>query len=200
MRQWFITRPSRRAARDRYASRIKVITNSTVSKYSVELSVIGQLRNVDDTFDVSISYHKEKSGLVLFLITFSLLWMVRWWHTKWETMYNKIQYIMTAWMNIFNGKSIAQGFMTHVTCRLTAKNRDQLRNPALGSRVWATFVLIFSFQCFSATCWWIKAVVITASVRCFSFPPTTVGDVPCRKRVQWVCHRCGNQRLRPAAA
>jgi len=27
------------------------------------------------------------------------------------------------------------GFMTHVTCRLTAKNRDQLRNPALGNRV-----------------------------------------------------------------
>jgi len=30
--------------------------------------------------------------------------------------------------------------MTHVTCRLTAKNRDQLRNPTLGSRVLATFV------------------------------------------------------------
>jgi len=30
--------------------------------------------------------------------------------------------------------------MTHVTCRLTAKNRDQLRNPTLGSRVWATFL------------------------------------------------------------
>jgi len=29
--------------------------------------------------------------------------------------------------------------MTHVTCMLTAKNRDQLRNPTLGSRVWATF-------------------------------------------------------------
>ena len=29
--------------------------------------------------------------------------------------------------------------MTHVTCRLTAKNRDQLRNPTLGTRVWATF-------------------------------------------------------------
>ena len=28
--------------------------------------------------------------------------------------------------------------MTHVTCRLTAKNRDQLRIPALGNRVWAT--------------------------------------------------------------
>ena len=30
-------------------------------------------------------------------------------------------------------------FMTHVTCRLTAKNRDQLRNPTIGNRVWATF-------------------------------------------------------------
>ena len=28
--------------------------------------------------------------------------------------------------------------MTHITCRLTVKNRDQLRNPTLGSRVWAT--------------------------------------------------------------
>jgi len=33
--------------------------------------------------------------------------------------------------------------MTHITCRLTAKNRDQLRNPTLGNRVWATF-FIFS--------------------------------------------------------
>ena len=33
------------------------------------------------------------------------------------------------------------GFMTYVTGRLTAKNRDQLRNPTLGNRVslWATF-------------------------------------------------------------
>jgi len=29
--------------------------------------------------------------------------------------------------------------MTLVTCRLTAKNRDQLRNRTLGNRVWATF-------------------------------------------------------------
>ena len=28
--------------------------------------------------------------------------------------------------------------MTLVTCRLTAKNRDQLRNPTLGDRAWAT--------------------------------------------------------------
>ena len=29
--------------------------------------------------------------------------------------------------------------MPHVTCRLTVKNWDQLRNPMLGNRVWATF-------------------------------------------------------------
>ena len=29
--------------------------------------------------------------------------------------------------------------MIHVTRRLTAKNRDRLRNPTLGNRVWATF-------------------------------------------------------------
>jgi len=30
--------------------------------------------------------------------------------------------------------------MTHVTCRLTAKSRDQPRNPTLGNRLWATFL------------------------------------------------------------
>ena len=34
--------------------------------------------------------------------------------------------------------------MTHVTCMLTAKNRDQLRNPTLGNRVWATFTFLSS--------------------------------------------------------
>ena len=29
--------------------------------------------------------------------------------------------------------------MTQITCRLTAKNLDQLRNPKLCNRVWATF-------------------------------------------------------------
>ena len=33
------------------------------------------------------------------------------------------------------------GLPTHVTCRLSAKNRDQLRNPTLGNRVWAIFTL-----------------------------------------------------------
>ena len=32
------------------------------------------------------------------------------------------------------------GLMTHVTCRLTAKNQDQLWNPTLGNRVRATFL------------------------------------------------------------
>jgi len=35
--------------------------------------------------------------------------------------------------------------MTHITCRLTAKNRDQLRNSTLGNRVWATFYLFYPF-------------------------------------------------------
>ena len=33
-------------------------------------------------------------------------------------------------------------FMTHVTSRLIAKNRDQLRNPTLRNRVWAAFLLL----------------------------------------------------------
>jgi len=32
--------------------------------------------------------------------------------------------------------------MNHVTSRLTAKNRDQLRNPTLGNRVWATLTFL----------------------------------------------------------
>ena len=32
--------------------------------------------------------------------------------------------------------------MTHITCRLATKNRDQLRNPRLGNRVWATFTFL----------------------------------------------------------
>ena len=36
--------------------------------------------------------------------------------------------------------------MTHVTRRLTAKNRDQLRNPTLGNRVWTTFTFFLMVQ------------------------------------------------------
>ena len=41
--------------------------------------------------------------------------------------------------------------MTHVTCRLTAKNRDQLRNPTLDNRVWAAFTFLHSFSPHSAS-------------------------------------------------
>jgi len=36
--------------------------------------------------------------------------------------------------------------MTHVTCRLTVKNRDQLQKPTLGNRVWATFLHFLHFD------------------------------------------------------
>jgi len=43
--------------------------------------------------------------------------------------------------------------MTHVTCRLTAKNPDQLRNPTLSNRVWATFTFFYiSFECMFLLC------------------------------------------------
>ena len=44
--------------------------------------------------------------------------------------------------------------MIHVTCRLTAKNRDQLRDPTLGNRVWPTF--------FTTTAW--RSAVNASSV------------------------------------
>jgi len=50
---------------------------------------------------------------------------------------------VTAGLAESNG-SLPPGFMTHVTCRLPAKNRDQYRNPTLGNRVWATFTFRLS--------------------------------------------------------
>ena len=41
--------------------------------------------------------------------------------------------------------------MTHVTRRLTAKNRDQPRNRTLGNRVWATFIFL-PCTCLFASC------------------------------------------------
>ena len=47
--------------------------------------------------------------------------------------------------------------MTHITCRLTAKNRDQLQNPTLSTQVWAncTFLRVYAARfdvlcCFGA--------------------------------------------------
>ena len=51
--------------------------------------------------------------------------------------------------------------MTHVTCRLTAENRDQLRNPTLGNRISATFTFftlcssaVYLHLCFTAYSSW----------------------------------------------
>jgi len=48
---------------------------------------------------------------------------------------------VTAGLAESNG-SLPQG-LTHITCMLTAKNRDQLRNHTLGNRVWATFTFFY---------------------------------------------------------
>jgi len=51
--------------------------------------------------------------------------------------------------------------MTYVTCRLAAKNRDQLRNPTLSNRVWAIYLYLFIVQVVDRTAgggrvgsWW----------------------------------------------
>ena len=53
---------------------------------------------------------------------------------------------VTAGLAESNGSLPTAGFMTHITCRLTAKNRDQLWNPMLGNRVWATFTFLINLQ------------------------------------------------------
>jgi len=51
---------------------------------------------------------------------------------------------MRAWRKVIAAYTAA--YMTLVTCRMTAMNRDQLRNPTLGSRVWATFVVFVTVK------------------------------------------------------
>ena len=43
--------------------------------------------------------------------------------------------------------------MTHITCRLTAKNWDHLRNPMLGNRVWATYLYLLLLNTIIYCCW-----------------------------------------------
>ena len=42
--------------------------------------------------------------------------------------------------------------MTHVTFRLTAKNQDQLQNPMLGNRQWATFFVLLLLLNYALLC------------------------------------------------
>ena len=49
------------------------------------------------------------------------------------------------------------GFMTHVTCRLTAKNRDQLRNPTLDKiarGVTSVLLGLFGWFAWNSRCTW----------------------------------------------
>jgi len=50
--------------------------------------------------------------------------------------------------------------MTHVTYRLTAKYRDQLRNPTLGNRVWATFFTIRTIELLDDITYILTAVLL----------------------------------------
>ena len=54
--------------------------------------------------------------------------------------------------------------MIHVTCRLTAKNRDQLRNPTLGNQVWATFT--FNLPITTNDHYIIQNLLPTTSLQC----------------------------------
>ena len=49
--------------------------------------------------------------------------------------------------------------MTHLTCRLTAKNRDQLRNPTLSNRVWVTFIFFLPEPIFETYVVYVKLEV-----------------------------------------
>ena len=69
---------------------------------------------------------------------------------------------------------MAAGFMIHVTCRLTAKNRYQLRNRTLNSRVWATFFTFYyhgdqsptGFYLRDAMLAWVSAMALCLSCLC----------------------------------
>ena len=52
----------------------------------------------------------------------------------------------------------AAGFTTHVTCRLTAKNRDQFRNPTLDNRVCAIFLHTSIHFTFANTDNWLRCI------------------------------------------
>jgi len=57
--------------------------------------------------------------------------------------------------------------MTHVTCRLTAKYRDQLLNPTLGNRVWATFTFYLLCINLFVCCIVVKVLSVFCSVSSF---------------------------------
>ena len=78
--------------------------------------------------------------------------------------------------------------MTHVTHRLTAKNRDQLRKPSLGSRLWAIVVWWLLMQCDVDAC---------HQLRMLSWCVVPRLEVYCRARVS-SSELCAGRRCTPA--
>jgi len=80
--------------------------------------------------------------------------------------------------------------MTPVTCRLTAKNRDQLRNPTLGNRVWATFAFtipLWTPHC-SALCQHRHNIIVTIIYWCYYAQQALSNGRP-SVRLPVSCHR-----------
>ena len=96
--------------------------------------------------------------------------------------------------------------MTHVICRLTAKNRDQLRNPTLGNRVWATLTSTLCKHHVSFVCCCVAKLLAGSPnpLRCEILRTprrllkiTQQGEAPDRRgfwRIVWLCCSIGKER------
>jgi len=65
-------------------------------------------------------------------------------------------------------------FMTYATCRLTAKNRDQLPDPMFGNRVWATFTFL-CYVCVRVV--WLYRLLSCLALHCGE---SSAADVGCQ--------------------
>ena len=63
--------------------------------------------------------------------------------------------------------------MTHITCRLTAKNRDQLRNPTLGNWLWAIFTFLLFTAGFMLYVEWAECVRRSVECCCWLLSTST---------------------------
>jgi len=87
-----------------------------------------------------------------------------------------------------------------IACRLTAKNRDQLRNATLGNRVWATFSFLRSTGCvclLAHKCLHGLASLTSTTVCCCRSVQQTAGSPAvcasnphCRDGLPWRLLRC----------
>jgi len=67
--------------------------------------------------------------------------------------------------------------MTHVTCRLTAKNRDQLWNPMLGNQVWATFTFTCYFCVLQSVMFCKKNILLVTQTTCKTLYVSCTGRI-----------------------